>query len=286
MRKLGLMLLLTALAGLPGSPLLAAPPSPPSTGLSVAAAANLTDVFTLIAQQFQAETGIHVTLTFGATGTLATQIRNGAPYDLFAAADEVTVDELIEEGFILEESRTLYARGKLIIWWLSDSAINVTKLDDLLDPAIMHIAIADPDVAPYGQAAKETLMAAGLWDVLQPKLVVAGNITDTKQLVVDGKADVAFIAISLITPGADRFFAPSVQLYQPIDQALGILTSSTHQDAAQAFVTYLTSGPGRGILEDFWYTIPCVCADEPCESPMVKRHVSRHRNGDAHRSRR
>ena len=201
MRKLGLMLLLTAFVVLPGSPLLAAPPSPPSTGLSVAAAANLTDVFTLIAQQFQAETGIHVTLTFGATGTLATQIRNGAPYDLFAAADVVTVDELIEEGFILEESRTLYARGKLIIWWLSDSAINVTKLDDLLDPAIMHIGIADPDVAPYGQAAKETLMAAGLWDVLQPKLVVAGNITDTKQLVVDGKADVAFIAISLITPG-------------------------------------------------------------------------------------
>jgi molybdate transport system substrate-binding protein len=271
-RKLGLMLLLTAFVVLPGSPLLAAPPSPPSLGLSVAAAANLTDVFTVIAQQFQAETGINVTLTFGATGTFAAQIRNGTPYDLFAAADVVTVDALIQEGLILAESKTLYARGKLIIWWPSDSAVSVTKLTDLLDPAIAHIGIADPDVAPYGEAAKETLMAAGLWETLQPKLVVAGNITDTQQLVVDGKAEVAFIAISLITPGADRFFAPSVQLYQPIDQALGILTSSTHQEAAQDFVTYLTSGARRDILEDFWYTNPCTCADKACESSGLERH--------------
>ena len=110
MRKLGLLLLLAAFAVLPGSPLLAAKSSHPSK-LTIAAAANLTDAFTAIANQFQTETGIKVTLNFGATGNLAAQIRDGAPFDLFAAADVVTVDALIQDGFILAESKTLYAQG-------------------------------------------------------------------------------------------------------------------------------------------------------------------------------
>ena len=209
MRKLGLLLLLAAFAVLPGSPLLSAQSSQPSTELTIAAAANLTDAFTAIADQFQTATGIKVTLSFGSTGSLAAQLRNGALFDLFAAADVATVDSLVQDDFILADSETLYARGKLIIWWPSGGSVSVTKLDDLLDPAIARIAIANPDVAPYGEAAKETLMAAGLWDTLQPKLVLADNVADTEQLVVDGNADVGFIPISLVTPGADRFFAIS-----------------------------------------------------------------------------
>ena len=107
MRKLGLVLLLAAFVVLPGSLLLAANPSHPSQ-LTIAAAANLTEAFTTIAHQCQTETGITVTPNFGATGNLATQIRNGAPFDLFAAADVVTVDALIQDGFMLAESKTLY----------------------------------------------------------------------------------------------------------------------------------------------------------------------------------
>src|SRR5262245_12215792 len=258
-KRLGLLLLAITLAvTAPGSPLVTAPSSqPPPTPLTIAAAANLTDVFTKIAGQFTTATGIPVQLTFGSTGDLANQLRNGAKFDLFAAADVSTVDALIQDGFILASSRTLYARGKLVVWWRQDSSIRITSLDDLLKPEIKHIAIADPALAPYGEAAKETLIAAGLWDVLQPKLLVAPNISATKQLVVDGKAEVGFIAISLITPGAELFFAPSNQLYRPIFQALGILTSSTNQVAARQFITFLTVGPGRAVLEDFWYIIPC-----------------------------
>ena len=263
-RKLGLLLLLAAFAVLASAPRLSA--QSPTTKLKVAAAANLTDAFTVIAEQFQAETGITVKLTFGATGTLATEIRNGAPFDLFAAADVATIDALIKDDFILPDSKTLYATGKLIIWWLADSDIRITKLDDLLDPKITYIAMANPDVAPYGKATRQTLKAAGLWEPLQPKLVVAENVADTKQLVVDGEADVGFIPVSLVIPGTDFFFAISSQLHKPIDQALGILTSSKRQDAAEQFVTYLTSGAGRSILEDYWYSVPCACTDNTCKS--------------------
>ena len=111
MRKLGVLLLLAAFAVLPGSPLLSAQSSHPAKKLTIAAAANLTDAFTTIAKQFQTETGIKVTLNFGATGNLAAQIRDGAPFDLFVAADVVTVDSLIQDGFILAESTTLYTQG-------------------------------------------------------------------------------------------------------------------------------------------------------------------------------
>ena len=165
-RKLGLLLLLAAFAVLASAPRLSA--QSPTTKLKVAAAANLTDAFTVIAEQFQAETGITVKLTFGATGTLATEIRNGAKFDLFAAADVATIDALIKDDFILPDSKTLYATGKLIIWWLADSDIRITKLDDLLDPKITYIAMANPDLAPYGKATKQTLKAAGLWEPCSP----------------------------------------------------------------------------------------------------------------------
>jgi molybdate transport system substrate-binding protein len=112
----------------------------------------------------------------------------------------------------------------------------------LLDPKITYIATANPDVAPYGKATRQTLKAAGLWKPLQPKLVVAENVANTQQLVVNGQADVGCMPVSLVTPGTDLFFAISSQLHKPIDQALGILTSSKRQDAAQQFVTYLTTG--------------------------------------------
>ncbi|MBI1729986.1 molybdate ABC transporter substrate-binding protein [Candidatus Acetothermia bacterium] len=256
-RKLVLLALLSLVFGLAGIPILSAQSSQPSAEITVAAASNLTNAFMAIADQFQSATGIKVTLSFGSTGSLSQQIRNGAPFDLFAAADVATVDSLVQGDFILPESEKLYARGKLIIWWTADSTVQVTKLDDLLDPKIGRIAIANPDVAPYGAAAKDTLIAAGLWDVLQPKIVIADNVTATKQVVATGNAEVAFIPISLVTPGRDGFFAISGQLHKPLDQALGILKTSTHQDAAQQFITFLTTGVGRVILEDYWYSAPC-----------------------------
>ncbi len=227
-----------------------------SSELLVAAAANLSDVFTAAADEFQKSTGIKVTLSFGSTGSLAKQIQNGAPFDLFAAADVATVDSLVQQGLIIAESERTYARGRLIIWWPADSKIQLNTPQDLLQPEIQRIALANPDVAPYGAAAKQSLITLGLWDALQPKVVYADNVSAAKQFVSTGNADVGFIPVSLVQPGKDRFLAVSQRLHAPLDQALGIVKGAKNQAAAQQFSDFLASVEGQGLLEDFWYSIP------------------------------
>ena len=255
MRKLCVLLLF--LAGVIGQAHTTGLTQSMSSEIVVAAAANLTEVFTAMAQEFERATGIKVTLSFGSTGTLARQIENGAPFDLFAAADVATVDQLIAEGLLLPESRQIYARGRLILWWLVDSRFSVESFEDLLQPEIQRIALANPEIAPYGQAAKEALMALGLWETLQPKLVFADNVLAAKQVVATGNAEAAFIPISLVQPGKDRFLSVRGQLHAPLDQALGIVKASKNQEAAQRFASFLASEVGHAMLEDFWYSIPC-----------------------------
>ena len=254
MRKICLLLILIGLvwAITPTANLAQTTPSE----LLVAAAANLSDIFTAAADEFQKSTGIKVTLSFGSTGSLARQIENGAPFDLFAAADVATVDSLLEGGFILPESERLYARGRLIIWWPADSKVQVDTPQDLLKPAVQRIALANPDLAPYGAAAKQSLIAMGLWDALQPKIVYADNVSAAKQFVSTGNADVGFIPVSLLQPGKDRFLAVSQRLHAPLDQALGIVKGAKNQAAAQQFSDFLASAEGQGLLEDYWYSIP------------------------------
>lgn len=225
--------------------------------LLVAAASNLSDVFAAIAQEFQKSTGIKVTFSFGSTSSLARQIENGAPFDLFAAADVANIDALIQKGFIISGSKRLYARGRLILWWPADSKVQIDKLQDLLKPEVKRIALANPQLAPYGEAAKEALIALGLWDTLQPKLVFAENVSAAKQFAATGNAEVAFIPISLSQPGKDRFLNISSRLHRPLDQTLGIVKASKNQTAAQRFIDFLAGDLGRAILEDFWYSIPC-----------------------------
>jgi molybdate transport system substrate-binding protein len=254
MRKVFIICVLLGVLGL--GVYRARPDQVSSSELLVAAASNLSGVFTAGADEFQKSTGIKVTLSFGSTGNLAKQIQNGAPFDLFAAADVATVDSLIQGGFILPESKRLYARGRLIIWWPADSKVQLDTPQDLLKPEIQRVAIANPDVAPYGAAAKASLIALGLWDTLQPKVVYADTVAAAKQFVSTGNADVGFIPVSLVQPGKDRFLAVSQRLHPPLDQALGIVKGAKNQDAAQRFSDFLASAEGQGLLEDYWYSIP------------------------------
>ncbi|MBI3460198.1 molybdate ABC transporter substrate-binding protein [Candidatus Acetothermia bacterium] len=191
------------------------------------------------------------------SSSLARQIENGAPFDLFAAADVTTVDGLVQKGLIISESKRLYARGRLILWWPTDSKVQIDKLQDLLKPEMKRIALANPQLAPYGEAAKEALIALGLWDALQPKLVFGENVSAAKQFATTGNAEVAFIPISLAQPGKDRFLNVSGRLHRPLDQALGIVKASKNQTTAQRFIDFLAGDLGHAILEDFWYSIPC-----------------------------
>jgi len=220
--------------------------------LTVAAAANLTGVFAQIGQAFTQQTSIHVVFSYASTAQLGQQIENAAPFDVFAAADTVHVDELVRDGKILPESRVVYARGRLALW---DPHGSVKKLEDLSEPSIRFVAIAKPEAAPYGEAAVESLKSLGIWDKVQPKVVYATNINMAKQYAATGNADAAFTAYSLVQHESGRVLIVDEKLHQPIDQAVGIVSGSSRKVDAKRFVAFLTGKEGRAILERFGYQV-------------------------------
>jgi len=220
----------------------------------VAAAANLTDAFQELGLQFTKQTGIRVVFSFGGTADLAKQIENGAPFDVFAAADVAHVDNLEEKGLLTPGTRALYARGSLVVWVPSGSYINIDRIEDLTHKEIERIAIAKPDIAPYGQAAVETLRALKLWAQLEPKVVYGMNVSQVKQFVSSGNAEVGFLPLALVRPGEGKHLKVSEQLHHPIDQALGVVKASANQNAARRFTDFVLSPAGQNLLEQYGYT--------------------------------
>jgi molybdate transport system substrate-binding protein len=157
--------------------------------LTVAAAANLTDVFAEVSKAFKAKTGLDVVYSYGSTAQLAQQINNGAPIDLFAAADTEHIDSLIKSQKLLADSRAVYARGQLALWIPKGEPGSTPTLNHLTAPRIRYIAIAQPELAPYGLAAVEALKAAHLWTALESKAVYATSISQARQMAASGNAD-------------------------------------------------------------------------------------------------
>jgi molybdate transport system substrate-binding protein len=152
-------------------------PRASDTRLTVAAAANLMDVLSVARPAFKAKTGIDVIFSYGSTAQLATQIVNGAPFDLLAAADTEHVDSLVAARKLTAESRAIYARGQLALWIPENNPSGIRELKDLAGEQVRFVAIAQPDLAPYGQATLEVLKRAGLWERVQPKLVYGTSVS-------------------------------------------------------------------------------------------------------------
>ena len=224
-----------------------------SQDLTVAAAANLTDALAEIGPRFTSKTGIRVVFSFGATADLARQIENGAPFDVFAAADTEHVEQLERKGLLTPGTRVLYARGRLVMW-LPGSNLSVERVQDITTKAFERIAIAKPDVAPYGRATVESLRALGIWSEIEAKVVYAQNVSQAKQYAATGNAEVAFIPLALVKPGEGKYLEVDEALHQPIDQALGIIRDSTNQAAARQFVDFILSDEGQGLLAKKGYS--------------------------------
>ncbi len=220
--------------------------------LVVAAAANLTDVFPQLGQRFTNSTGIRVVFSFGATADLSRQIENGAPFDVFAAADTVHVDQLEARGLLTPGTRALYARGRLVMW-LPPNGPKAERIEDITRETFERIAIAKPDVAPYGRATVEVLGALGIWNQIERKVVYGQSVSQTKQFAATGNAEVAFIPLALVKPGEGAYLQVDERLHQPIDQALGIVKASQNQDAALKFVDFLRGAEGQDILSKNGY---------------------------------
>jgi molybdate transport system substrate-binding protein len=224
--------------------------------ITVAAAANLSDAFEEVAKQFTAETGIRVVYSFGSTADLTKQIENGGPFDLFASADIEHVDRLGQKGLIVPDSRAVYARGRLVIWTPSQGRVTINRLEDITSAEVKIVAIAKPDLAPYGRATVEVLKALNIWPQVEPKVVYGTNVSTTKQYATSGNADVAFIPLALVKKNEGRYLEVEERLHQPIDQALAIIKASGKQDMARSFTTYILGAKGQAILQQFGYRNP------------------------------
>jgi len=229
---------------------------PTAEEITVAAAANLTDAFAEVAKQFTAKTGVRVVYSFGSTADLEKQIENGGPFDVFASADVEHVDELNQKGLIVPESRAVYARGRLVIWTPPQSRVKINRLEDVAGADVKAVAIAKPDLAPYGRASVETLKSLNVWPQVEPKVVYGTNVSNTKQYATSGNADVAFIPLALVKQGEGQSLEVDERLHQPIDQALAIIKASGKQEMARRFVSFVLGDEGQAILQQFGYGRP------------------------------
>ena len=224
-----------------------------SSEINVAAAANLTDAFAELGKQFTAQTGIRIKYSFGSTADLEKQIENGAPFDVFAAADIEHVDTLNSKGLLTFGTNKVYARGRLVLWIPAGSSLKLNRIEDITRPEVERISIAKPDLAPYGRAALEALRALNLWAQVEPKVIYGQNVAQTKQYASTGNAEVAFIPLALVKPNEGQAIEVDERLHQPIDQAIAVIKDSRKQEAAQRFVNFVLSSEGEALLERYGY---------------------------------
>ncbi|MGL6211887.1 MAG: molybdate ABC transporter substrate-binding protein [Paracoccaceae bacterium] len=233
--------------------LLLATPAQADTTL-IAVAANFADAASAIGTEFTAATGHEVTFTTGSTGKLYAQIAQGAPFDILLSADAATPERLAAEGLGLPETRFTYAIGHLTLWSADPATIGPDPKTALLSEGTLFIAIANPDLAPYGVAAVEAMQAMGVWDTVQPKIVLGQNIGQTFALVETGAAQVGFIATSALTgsTAGSRLDIPQ-DLFSPIRQDAILLTPGADNPAAIAFLDYLASDTAKAITKSHGY---------------------------------
>ncbi|HEX6424405.1 MAG TPA: molybdate ABC transporter substrate-binding protein [Acidimicrobiales bacterium] len=223
--------------------------------ITVAAASDLRPAFDELGALFTAETGTDVTFSFGSSGQLREQILNGAPFDLFASANVAYVDEVVAAGRGRAGSQADYAYGRIVLW-SRDGSMLPGDVGDLAGDRYGRIAIANPDHAPYGLAARQALESAGVWDAIADRLVYGESVSDTFQLARSGNADVGIVALSLaIADGSDHTLVPA-ELHEPLRQALVVTGDGARGDAAAEFADFVNSPRGRDVMVSYGFVLP------------------------------
>ena len=229
---------------------------PTTTPLRIAAASDLNLALPKLADLFRSQTGIELTITFGSSGQLTEQIKQGAPFDLFLSANQTFVSDLADLGFIRRDSVKSYARGSLVLAVFEREREIVHGLGDLTRPEVKKIALANPATAPYGKAGKQALERAGLWTQLEPKIVVAESVRQALFYAQKGDVEAALIGRALARVPEIRAVEIDAQLYDPIIQALGIVTTSKLAVDAERFARFVTGVEGQSLLREFGFAPP------------------------------
>ncbi|MDD5216119.1 MAG: molybdate ABC transporter substrate-binding protein [Methylococcales bacterium] len=225
----------------------------------VAVASNFTKPMTEIAAEFEKATGHSAKLSFGSSGKFVSQIENGAPFEIFLSADDKKSVKLEQAGFAVPNSHFTYALGKLVLW--SNTANYVDTQGEILSKGgFKHIALADPKLAPYGEAALEVLKNMKVLNNVQPLFVLGENISQTHQFVSTGNAELGFVALSQVIENekiatGSGWIVPQ-NLYAPIKQDAVLLTLGAENPAAKALLDYLKSAPALAIIQKYGYGLP------------------------------
>ncbi len=220
--------------------------------VTVAVAANFTDAAKDMAALFEKATGNKAVFSFGSTGQLYTQITQGAPFDVFLAADQARPEKAIAGGLAVPGSRFTYATGRIVLF-SRDKAL-VKGPETLKSGGFAKIAIANPVTAPYGAAAVEAMKALGVYETLKPKIVQGGNIAQTYQFVETGNAELGFVALSQVVRNSEgsRWIVPQ-NLYKAIAQDAVLLKNGAGNAAATAFIAFLKGPEARKVKETYGY---------------------------------
>lgn len=225
--------------------------------VSVAVAANFMAPIKRIAPDFERDTGHRIIASFGSTGQLYAQIRNGAPFELLLAADDETPARLVKENAAVAGSQFTYAVGKLVLWsarpGFVDEAGQVLKRG-----AFEHLALANPKLAPYGAAGIEAMKALGVYDALQARVVTAENITQAYQFISSGNSQLGFVALSQVLKDGriegSGWLVPA-RLYKPILQDAVLLDKGRGKPAAEALLKYLKGDKAVAVIRSFGYEV-------------------------------
>lgn len=227
--------------------------------ITIAAAADLKFAMDEIVASFkQTNAEDDVEVIYGSSGKFHTQIRQGAPYDLYFSADIAFPRALGQAGLAASEVKP-YAFGRIVLWSAGMDASKMT-LESLLDEKVTRIAIANPRHAPYGKRAEEALRAARLWEKVEPKLVYGENIAHTAQFVQSGNAQVGIIALALaVNPelsGKGGYWLIPDELHEPLEQGFIITKRAAGNVLAQRFSDYMGSNPARAVMKKYGFVLP------------------------------
>ncbi len=227
--------------------------------VKVAVAANFIGPAQRLAEGFRATTGHHALLSSGSTGKFYAQIRNGAAFDVLLAADSQTPERLESEAAAVAGSRFTYAVGRLALWSASPDFVDA-RGEVLRSGRFSHLSICNPQLAPYGAAAVQTLRALGLYERVAPTLVQGEDVAQAYQFVASGNAELGFVALSQIQKDGriqtGSAWIVSPQLYTPLRQDAVLLNPGRDNPAARDWVEYLRSDAGRAVIGAYGYGLP------------------------------
>ena len=234
-----------------------------ATRLTVAAASDLKFALDETIGQFKkSNPATDIRPIYGSSGSFYTQIRNGAPFDMFLSADAEYPDKLRDDGFAIEGTEFEYAIGRLVVWAKRESLLEVEQkgMDVLADARVMKIAIANPEHAPYGRNAVEAMRRLGVYDRIQDRFVFGENVSQALEFVESGAAQAGVIAMSLaVAPTIQprgKYWEIPLSAYPRMDQVGVILRTASNRQAADRFRAFILSDEGRAIFKRFGFYLP------------------------------